>query len=45
MPNIRSGNSISGKRINEIEKIISMYPLFVHEQLHVHYTNFEKKQT
>lgn len=24
-------------------KIISMYPLFVHEQLHVHSTNFEKK--
>lgn len=23
--------------------IISMYPLFVHEQLHVHSTNFEKK--
>lgn len=22
--------------------IISMYPLFVHEQLHVHSTNFEK---
>lgn len=23
--------------------IISIYPLFVHEQLHVHSTNFEKK--
>lgn len=43
MQNIRSGNSISGKQINEIKKIISMYPLFVHEQLHVHSTNFEKK--
>lgn len=40
---IRSGNSISGKQINEIQKIISMYPLFVYEQLHVHCTNFEKK--